>query len=70
MVLRTRGMKIARGDQVKYVAIVAGFSKLIPSMVSAIELFPIKNAKSWYDVFAEDQWQPQALKLEVVLFLI
>jgi predicted component of type VI protein secretion system len=59
-------MKINRDDQVKYVAIVAGFSKLIPSMVFALELFPIKNAKPWYNVLVEDQWQPQALKLEVV----
>ena len=61
----TRSIELDRPSGVKYVAFVGGFYKLSPSLVTAIELFPVVDATPWYS-FEKTNLEVKKIALELI----
>ena len=61
----TRSVELDRPSGVKYVAFVSGFYKLAPSLVTAIEVFPVVDTTPWYS-FEKENLEVKKIALDLI----
>ena len=60
-----RYIDLDRPNNVKYIGVVSGFSRLAPALVTAMEIFPVHDSSPWYS-FEDEDFEVKKIALEFI----